>query len=147
MVTQDSSIVHDVWTTNFDAEFANLRRATKEATCVVPSIEFPGLCMTPLGTFFSREHFTYQQLIVNVNALKPIQFGFTLLDETANPESAISAVYQFNLHFDLNEDMFSEEAIQVYQEAGFDFRKHSVSFFGTSNSRYLDRWHTLDGLW
>lgn len=127
MVTQDS-IVHDVWTNNFDTEFSSLRRVTKEATCVVPAIEFPGLCMTPMGTFFGREQFTYQQLIVNVNALKPIQFGFTLIDETPNGDPTILAIYQFNLHFDLNEDMFTEEAIQAYQEAGIDFRKHSVSF-------------------
>lgn len=126
MVAQDVAL-HDVWASNFDAEFASMRATARKATHVIPCIEFPGLCMTPLGTFFSREHFTYQQLLVNVNALNPIQFGFTFICDLPTGETQLS-VYQFNLHFDLNEDMFTEEAINAYHEAGFDFKRHSVGF-------------------
>ncbi|KAI6175887.1 Poly(A)-specific ribonuclease [Aphelenchoides bicaudatus] len=120
-------MVHDVWASNFDTEFANLRKAAQKATHVIPFIEFPGLCMTPLGTFFSKEQYTYQQLLVNVNALKPIQFGFTFVYESSNTaESNQLAVYQFNLHFDLNEDMFTNDAIQAYEEAGLNFQRHST---------------------
>lgn len=127
MVAQDG-IVHDVWTSNFDTEFANLRKAARKATYVIPFIEFSGLCLTPLGTFFNKEQFTYQQLIINVNALKPIQFGFTLVNEMSNADSSQPVVYQFNLHFDLNEDMFSDDIIQAYQDAGFNFQRHSVIY-------------------
>lgn len=67
MVTQDV-IIHDVWTSNFDTEFVKLRKEAAKATYVIPFIEFPGLCMTPLGTFFSREHYNYQQVIRNYDA-------------------------------------------------------------------------------
>jgi hypothetical protein len=128
MVALDG-IIHDVWASNFDTEFANLRKVVRKSSCVIPFIEFPGLCMTPLGTFFTREQFTYQQLIVNVNALKPIQLGFTFVPNTPAPEPSFPDVYQFNLHFDLSEDMFTDEAIQAYQDAGINFSRHSVSYF------------------
>jgi len=127
MVAQDF-VIHDVWASNFDSEFANFRKAAQKATHVIPFIEFPGLCMTPLGTFFSKEQYTYQQLLVNVNALKPIQFGFTFVFDasSASTDPSQLVVYQFNLHFDLNEDMFTDEAIQAYEGAGLNFQRHST---------------------
>jgi len=103
-----------------------MRLAAKKATYVIPCIEFPGLCLTPLGTFFSREQFCYQQLIANVNTLKPIQIGFTFVSELQNSsDTSQLAVYQFNLHFDLTEDMFTEDSIKAYEGAGFNFQKHN----------------------
>jgi len=128
MVAQDNA-PHDVWASNLDAEFANMRKAAKTASYVVACIEFPGLCMTPLGTFFSQEHFTYQQLLVNVNGLKPIQFGFTFVYESAAPGEPQLLTFQYNLHFDLDEDMFTDDAIRAYEQAGMDFKRHNVSHF------------------
>lgn len=125
MVAQDV-IVHDVWATNFDAEFSNMRKAARKAAYVIPFIEFPGVCMTPLGTFYSREHYAYQQLLINVNTVKPIQLGFTFIFESPHSEPSSLAVYQFNLHFDVSEDMFTADALQSFEKTGLKFSKHST---------------------
>jgi hypothetical protein len=36
-------------------------------------------------------------------------------------------IWQFNLHFSLDEDMFSQESVELLKLAGFDFNKHKVS--------------------
>lgn len=64
-----------------------------------------------------------------MNALKPIQLGFTFVTEPPHPESNQLVVFQFNLQFDRNEDMFTDEAMQAYEEAGFNFQRHNVSSF------------------
>lgn len=117
-------LFREVWATNLEEEFAELRKIVRKSTHVFTSIEFPGICMTPIGTFFSQEHFSYQQLLVNVNALKPLQMGFTFLQA---PHTT-ATVFQFNFQFNVHEDMCTEEALQAYQSAGYDFDKHSVSY-------------------
>jgi CCR4-NOT transcription complex subunit 7/8 len=101
--------------------------------------------MTPLGSFYSKEQFTYQQLLVNVNSLNPIQFGFTFVFDPlkAVEDSSQFAVYQFNFQFDVNEDMFTAEAIQAYEQAGLDFQRHSVSLLAAFRNHFpnLERWH------
>ena len=122
-------VLHDVWTTNLDEEFDQLREIASRATHVVASIEFPGVCMTPMGTFYSHEQYSYQQLLVNVNGLKPIQFGFTFVHESPVLGLSQMSVFQFNLRFNKDEDMYTDEAIQAYEAAGLDFHRYSVRFF------------------
>ncbi|KAI6234626.1 Poly(A)-specific ribonuclease [Aphelenchoides fujianensis] len=126
MIGGQDVALHDVWANNLEEEFENLRILATKATHVIAAIEFPGVCMTPLGTFFSREQYSYQQLLVNVNALKPIQFGFTFVHDSRTHGQSQMSVFQFNLHFDREEDMFTDEAIQVYEAANFNFRRHST---------------------
>ncbi|KAI6214080.1 hypothetical protein M3Y94_00226400 [Aphelenchoides besseyi] len=125
MVGQEVAL-HDVWASNLEEEFANMRVLASKATHIIAAIEFPGVCMTPLGTFFSREQYSYQQLLVNVNALKPIQFGFTFVHDSPTHGQSQMSVWQFNLHFDREEDMFTNEAIEAYEQAGFNFQRHST---------------------
>ena len=35
-------------------------------------------------------------------------------------------VWQFNLHFNIQEDMYSHDSLDVLKQAGFDFNKHQV---------------------
>ncbi|CAD5219684.1 unnamed protein product [Bursaphelenchus okinawaensis] len=118
MVAQDITF-RDVWASNLDEEFAELRKIVRKSTAVITNIEFPGICMTPIGTFFSQEHFSYQQLLVNVNSLKPLQMGFTFIHKPVT-------IFQFNFHFNVAEDMCSDEALNAYQASGFDFDKHNT---------------------
>lgn len=87
--------------------------------------EFPGVVITPMGIFKNKEDFNYQQLLCNVNVLKLIQVGFTMV----NKEGCLPPnhdIWQFNFHFNLNDDMFSNESIELLRSAGFDFNKHLV---------------------
>lgn len=77
--------------------------------------------------FRSKEDFNYQQLSCNVNVLKLIQVGFTLVNAQGQlPPN--NDVWQFNFHFSLGDDMYSAESIELLRAAGFDFNKHQVCF-------------------
>ncbi|VDK54162.1 unnamed protein product [Gongylonema pulchrum] len=87
--------------------------------------EFPGVVATPLGQFKSKEDFNYQQVSCNVNMLKLIQVGFTLLDRDGNMPPT-GDVWQFNFQFSLNDDMYSQESVDLLRNAGIDFGRHQV---------------------
>lgn len=115
--------LHDVWAANLEEEFARLREFIDDYPYVAMDTEFPGVVNTPMGQFRSKEDFNYQQLFVNVNVLKLIQVGFTLMNEKGElPPNR--DIWQFNLHFNPSEDMFSAESLELLRLAGFDFTKH-----------------------
>ncbi|VDM62599.1 unnamed protein product [Angiostrongylus costaricensis] len=101
--------IHDVWNSNVEEEFGKLRSLIEDYPFVAMDTEFPGVVATPLGTFKSKEDFNYQQVSCNVNMLKLIQVGFALVDEKGDLP-ATGDVWQFNFHFSLNDDMYSQES-------------------------------------
>lgn len=115
--------LHDVWTTNLEEEFVRLRELIDDYQFVAMDTEFPGVTITPVGQFKSKEDFNYQQLTTNVNAMKLIQVGLTLVNEKGElpPDRD---VWQFNMHFNLAEDMFSQDSVDLLKSSGFDFFKH-----------------------
>lgn len=119
-------VLHDVWSANLDDEIEQLRQIAVKATHVISSIEFPGMCLTPMGTFYTLEQYSYQQLLVNVNGLKPIQFGLAFVHESAHLGLSQMSVYQFNLRFNKEEDMYTDEAIQAYDAAGVNLHRHNA---------------------
>ena len=59
----------------------------------------------------------------NVDLLKIIQIGLTLSDAEGNqPEDVCT--WQFNFQFDLSEDMFSPDSIELLRESGINFQRH-----------------------
>ncbi|VDK60205.1 unnamed protein product [Anisakis simplex] len=57
--------------------------------------------------------------------LKLIQVGFTLTDKEGNlPKSG--DVWQFNFQFSLNDDMYSQESVELLRSAGIDFSRHLI---------------------
>lgn len=117
---------------------------------VAMDTEFPGVVATPLGQFRSKEDFNYQQVSCtgkmhltpflclirsekyfkvscNVNMLKLIQVGFAILDKDGNLPPC-GDVWQFNFQFSLNDDMYSQESVELLREAGIDFNRHAVNF-------------------
>ena len=94
-----------------------------------------------MGTFASKADYHYQTLRTNVNALKLIQLGITLFNaegETppAQPDTPLlggpqannltpcPTTWQFNFHFDRNQDMCAEESLRLLSNAGIDFDRH-----------------------
>uniref|UniRef100_A0A0M3IW96 Poly(A)-specific ribonuclease n=1 Tax=Ascaris lumbricoides TaxID=6252 RepID=A0A0M3IW96_ASCLU len=60
--------------------------------------------------------------------LKLIQVGFTLTDKDGSlPPSG--DVWQFNFQFSLNDDMYSQESVELLRSAGIDFSRHLVLYF------------------
>ncbi|VDO07031.1 unnamed protein product [Haemonchus placei] len=106
--------IHDVWNSNVEEEFAKMRTLIDDYPFVAMDTEFPGVVATPLGTFKSKEDFNYQQVSCNV--------GFALVDEKGDLPPT-GDVWQFNFHFSLSDDMYSQESVEMLRAAGIDFTR------------------------
>merc|ERR1712018_991533 len=86
--------------------------------------EFPGVVARPIGEFKSTADYQYQLLRCNVDLLKIIQLGLTFLDDKGSlPENGPST-WQFNFKFNLTEDMYAEDSVDLLQNSGIQFEKH-----------------------
>ena len=77
-----------------------------------------------LGEFTSSADYQYQLLRCNVDLLKIIQLGLTFMDERADMPSDGVTTWQFNFKFNLTEDMYAEDSIDLLQNSGIQFEKH-----------------------
>ena len=76
------------------------------------------------GEFKSTADYQYQLLRCNVDLLKIIQLGLTFLDDKGSlPENGPST-WQFNFKFNLTEDMYAEDSVDLLQNSGIQFEKH-----------------------
>ena len=85
--------------------------------------EFPGVVARPMGEFKSSTDYHYQLLRCNVDLLKIIQLGVTFMDNKGNLPEGITT-WQFNFKFNLTEDMYAEDSIELLQNSGIQFEKH-----------------------
>jgi len=110
---------------NLEEEFSRIRDLVEQFPFIAMDTEFPGVVATPLGQFKSKEDFNYQQVSCNVNMLKLIQVGFAVMDADGNlPPSG--DVWQFNFQFSLQDDMYSQESVDLLRNAGIDFQRHQL---------------------
>lgn len=85
--------------------------------------EFPGVVARPVGSFASHTDFHYQTLRCNVDLLKIIQLGLTFSDAAGNlPDGCPS--WQFNFKFNLSEDMYAQDSIDLLTRSGISFKDH-----------------------
>ena len=77
----------------------------------------------PIGDFKSTADYQYQLLRCNVDLLKIIQLGLTFLDAQGNMPEGITT-WQFNFKFNLTEDMYAEDSVDLLQNSGIKFEKH-----------------------
>lgn len=77
----------------------------------------------PLGTFTSQSDFLYQTLRCNVDLLKIIQLGLTLSDDKGSQPPGVHT-WQFNFKFNLNEDTYAQESIDLLKNSGINFKLH-----------------------
>ncbi|KAF7682967.1 CCR4-NOT transcription complex subunit 7 [Astathelohania contejeani] len=121
-MTIDSLIVN-VWRDNFEYEIKKISKLMKQYNYVSMDTEFPGVVAKPIGNFTSQSSYSYQQLRCNVDLLSLIQLGITLSDENGiTPEPRCT--WQFNFAFNLDNDMFSRESIDLLTDASLEFSKH-----------------------
>lgn len=126
--------IKDVWASTLDREMAVIRQVVEKYPYVAMDTEFPGVVAKPIGDAYSSGY-QYQTLQCNVDLLKIIQLGISFCDgEGKTPEKGCYC-WQFNFRFDLNEDMYAEDSIQLLKESGIDFARHAsegidVSRFG-----------------
>ncbi len=69
----------------------------------------------------------------NVDMLRIIQLGITLCDEEGN--SPEGNTWQFNFQFNLSDDMYAPDSIELLKNSGIDFKRNEedgidVQYFG-----------------
>lgn len=115
--------IRDVWAANLEDEFKIIRAIVQSYPYVAMDTEFPGVVARPIGEFKSTCDYQYHLLKVNVDLLKIIQLGLTFLDDRGKPRPGIST-WQFNFKFNLQEDMYAQDSIELLQNSGIQFKKH-----------------------
>eukprot|EP00744_Colponema_vietnamica_P006312 GILI01009183.1.p1 GENE.GILI01009183.1~~GILI01009183.1.p1 ORF type:complete len:396 (+),score=87.75 GILI01009183.1:162-1349(+) len=115
-----SSIIRDVWAENLEEEFALIRELVVDYPYVAMDTEFPGVVAKPVGSYKHPYEFYYATLRYNVNLLKIIQLGISLLNEKGEvPEGCCT--WQFNFRFNLAEDTFAQDSIELLKTGGINF--------------------------
>ena len=141
--------IREVWSHNLEEEFKRICQVVAKYPFVAMDTEFPGVVARPigerkylcflymhprsvmktltirflLGEFRSNADYQYQLLRCNVDLLKIIQLGLTFLDEKGNMPPGITT-WQFNFKFNLTEDMYAEDSVDLLQNSGIQFEKH-----------------------
>lgn len=115
-----TTMIRDVWADNLEAEFRVLRELVLQYPYVAMDTEFPGVVAKPVGSFKTTHEFYYQTLRCNVNLLKIIQLGITLMNERGEvPDRCCT--WQFNFKFSLTEDIYAQDSIDLLKNGGINF--------------------------
>jgi len=115
--------IKEVWGHNLEEEFKSISCLVAEFPYVAMDTEFPGVVARPIGEFKSTADYQYQLLRCNVDLLKIIQLGLTFFNaEGDTPEGVCT--WQFNFKFNLSEDMYAEESVDLLQNSGIQFDRH-----------------------
>lgn len=115
-----SPMIRDVWADNLEAEFKLIRELLVEFPFVAMDTEFPGVVAKPVGSFKTTHEFYYQTLRCNVNLLKLIQLGISLLNERGEVPDKV-CTWQFNFRFSLTEDIYAQDSIDLLRNGGIQF--------------------------
>ena len=126
-------IIH-VWQHNLRHELGRLSELCDSYPHVSMDTEFPGVVARPIGNFKSKTEYVYSSLKLNVDMLKLIQLGLTLMDEDGNlvpgeaegsGDVAAGHVWQFHFQFSLDADMYAQDSIDLLLQSGINFDLHA----------------------
>ncbi|ORY99279.1 ribonuclease H-like domain-containing protein [Syncephalastrum racemosum] len=123
MHANDSKYIKEVWADNLEEEMEYLRDLVEEFPYLAMDTEFPGVVARPIGTFRTSSDYHYQTLRCNVDLLKIIQLGVTFADEHGNLPRNV-CTWQFNFKFNLSDDMYAQDSIELLTKSGIDFKRH-----------------------
>jgi len=116
--------IREVWCHNLYQEFMEICRLVQQYPFVAMDTEFPGIVAKPVGNFSTMDEYKYQLVKCNVDLLKLIQLGITLFDGSGNLPKGV-CTWQFNFKFNLAEDLYAEDSIDLLRNSGIEFEKHS----------------------
>lgn len=116
------SRICDVWAHNLHEEFGTIRYLIESYNYVALDTEFPGSIARPVGDFVCQNEYHFQMIRLNVDLTKVIQIGFTLFDSFGRTPKGLRT-WQFNFAFNIDQDIYSEDAIQLLESSGVQFEK------------------------
>lgn len=88
-------------------------------------VEFPGVVARPVleNSGAMLTDYQYQLLPCNVDLLKIIQLGLTFMNEQGECPPGAS-IWQFNFKFNLTEDTYGQDSVELLTTSGIQFKKH-----------------------
>jgi len=119
----DEDRIREVWASNLEEEFKEICKVVQEYSYVAMDTEFPGVVARPIGEFKSTSDYQYQLLRCNVDLLKIIQLGLTFFNKDGEMPEGV-CTWQFNFKFNLSEDMYAEDSVELLQNSGIQFERH-----------------------
>ncbi|KAK9459585.1 ribonuclease H-like domain-containing protein [Lipomyces oligophaga] len=119
-----SSVIREVWRSNFEQEMQLVREMCERFRYVSVDAEFPGIVARPMGSFKTTFDYHYQTLRCNVDLLHVVQLAITFSDQNGHFPEGLPSTFQFNFKFNLGEEMYSAESIDLMTKSGIDFKKH-----------------------
>ncbi|KAJ0684508.1 putative poly(A)-specific ribonuclease [Helianthus annuus] len=122
--------IREVWNDNLEEEFALIREIVDDYPYIAMDTKFPGVVLRPLARFKNINDYNYVTLKDNVDMLKSIQLGLTFSYEDGNLPiygTDKPCIWQFSFRmFNVNEDIFANDSIEMLRQRGIDFKKNSV---------------------
>jgi len=115
------SRIKEVYNDNFVEEMGIISSLIEKFNHIAMDTEFPGVVISgsPHSTHHSSEYI-YKNIKQNVDCLKLIQLGITLSDKNGcYPEGVCT--WQFNVDFDLKEEKYNQESINLLINSGINF--------------------------
>lgn len=122
-VTAGPRPVRDVWNWNFKDEFRALLAAvawSREGAVLALDTEFPGFYCQE--SRFSSPSQQYEALRMNVDLLRPIQFGISVSDLLGKN----LGTWTFNMKFNVHTDLHLEASLAFLEAAGVNFQRHAT---------------------
>lgn len=110
---------------NLHEEFEKIMEIVDDYPYIAMDTEFPGVVARPIGCFKNSHDYHYQTLKCNVDLLKIIQLGLCFCDEDGNLLPG-TCTWQFNFKFNLSEDMYAQDSIDLLAKSGIDFKEHDA---------------------
>ena len=125
-----------VWNYNIDSAIQKISKLIDKYSYVAMDTEFPGIVARPISQYRPPNEYQYQTLRCNVDLLQIIQLGISFADENGkNPDQ--NSCWQFNFHFDLKEDMFAQDSIDLLVRSGVKFEEHEKMGIETTKFAHL----------
>lgn len=119
------TMIKNVYAHNLKQEMLAISNLIEDFPFIGMDTEFPGIVYSKETSQF-RSFSNYQLTKLNVDALKVIQVGITLADKNGYyPEE--TCTWQFNLKFDIANDLFQQSSIQLLSSSGIDFDSHNTN--------------------
>jgi CCR4-NOT transcription complex subunit 7/8 len=116
--------IRNVYADTLDWEMAKIREVITTHKYVAMDTEFPGVVVRPVDAFLGTKEYNYKTLRCNVDLLNIIQLGLTFCDENGNLAPGCPC-WQFNFKFNLEEDIYASDSIELLKRSGIDFEQHA----------------------
>jgi CCR4-NOT transcription complex subunit 7/8 len=121
--TQEECAIVDVWANNLHSELEKIMEIVDQYNYIAMDTEFPGVVARPIGSFKNAHDYHYQTLKCNVDLLKIIQLGLSFCDKDGKFVPG-TCTWQFNFKFNLSEDMYAADSIDLLSRSGIEFKEH-----------------------